>query len=370
MMDKEPIQAIVEQKKKLKVGWKVAGTVSGIILIVILCIIIYRRYYVGNRPLTDDGSSGGIKFNLKPVLEKKKIASPINGEIIDEDLASKYPLAIMIENHPDARPQSGLGRADAVYEAITEGGITRFMAIYGSKSATEIGPVRSARTFFVDWASEYSAYYAHAGGAPDALALIPKSNVYDIPHTQGYFERKDRGNVASEHTLFSSTDNLYRLAGVKKYPTSQNVSKLEYKDDNKLEDRGEPKTTIINFSTESYIVSWTFNKEQNIYSRNLAGVPHKDNINSEQITSKVIVVQEVARQPIQLPGAKPSFKFSTISSGKATIYQDGKETSGTWKKIDQNTRTKFYDQNGIEVKFNRGTCWYEIVPPGTSVISN
>lgn len=341
----------------------------GIIVLLLLTWVSYSRYYVGRIKPGDNTSASQLNpFRSAP---QKKIQSPINGALVTPDEAQNHPVAVMVENYyPDARPQSGLINASVVYEAITEGGITRFMAIFGPNSSPEIGPVRSARSFFLDWASEYNAYYAHAGGAADALINIPKSNVYDLPHTTGYFKRISRGNVASEHTLYTDTNSLYRLAKVKKYPSKINVKALSFKDEAKTEDRGLMNNININFSTAGYLVDWKYNKEKNDYLRSMAQVPHKDRTTSQQIKAKTIITQEVARRDIHLPGAKATFQFTTIGSGKATVYQDGKSINGTWKKTSQKDRTIFLDVNNQEIEINRGIIWYEIVPPGTVVTSS
>ncbi len=100
-------------------------------------------------------------------------AALLTGLNVVESNATRRPLAVMVENHPDARPQVGLIHADWVFEAIVEGGITRFMAVFSSEDADTIGPIRSARPFYVHWAAGLNALYVHAGGSQAALALIP-----------------------------------------------------------------------------------------------------------------------------------------------------------------------------------------------------
>jgi hypothetical protein len=364
---REPVKVPNKEKRK-KIIIISSSIIFALILVALLGVTIYRRYYLGTKikppQVTLVKPAKEKNFNAP---EEEKVASPINGEMVSPAALKNYPLAVMVENHPDARPQSGLVNASAVYEAITEGGITRFMAIFMQNSAPEIGPVRSARSFFIDWASEYSAYYAHAGGAKDALQNIPTSNVFDLPDTTGYFTRINRNHVATEHTLYTSTQKLYDLAAKKKYPADSHVSSLQYKDDAKIEDRGDKSSVTIDFSTASYKVNWSYDKNSNLYSRTLGGIAHKDRTTGQQITAKVIAVEEVSRENLQLPGAKATFKFQTIGSGKATIYQDGQEITATWKKSNQNDRTKFYDSQNNEITLDRGVIWYEITPPGTPV---
>lgn len=110
----------------------------------------------------------------KKVVEKPKTIyySPLSGEAVADQTATKAVTAIMLENSPDARPQSGLKDAEVVYEAVAEGGITRFLALYQQKQPETIGPVRSIRMYYVDWLTPYNASVAHVGGSAAALQLV------------------------------------------------------------------------------------------------------------------------------------------------------------------------------------------------------
>ncbi len=296
--------------------------------------------------------------------------SPLDGVgYASKEQSTRHPLAVMVENHPDARPQSGLSGASIVYEAITEGGITRFMAIFAPRDVSEIGPIRSARLFFMDWLKEYDAFYAHAGGNEDALANISKYNILDLNHSAKYFYRDNKGkSVASEHTLYSSTEKLYEYAKSKKFDiSSSNFTKMTFKNDAPTVEP--PKNVEIDFSNNpSYAVKWTYDSSKNEYLRFMNGQEHKDRTTSKQLTAKNIVIQTVSRtlDPTGSYGSQ-NWIFKTTGSGDATILMDGKTTKATWKKASLTDRTKFYDEAGAEIKFNRGSFWYEIVPPESEV---
>lgn len=292
----------------------------------------------------------------------------LDGKSYSPDKANRHPLAVIVENHPDARPQSGLIDASIVYEAITEGGITRFMALYGPTDAKEIGPIRSARLFFMDFLKEYDAFFAHAGGNEDALANIANYAIKDLNHSSKYFQRDYKGrSVASEHTLYSSTDQLYEYARSKGFDTgSGSYQTLKFKADGPASAEG--KSIEINFSgSQTYAVKWTYNQSTNNYSRFMAGSEHKDRTTGAQITAKNIIIQEVARtlQPHGSYGSE-NWVFDTIGSGNAKILRDGQIIEGTWKKTERTGRTKFYDANGAEIEFNPGNTWYEIAAKGTT----
>lgn len=343
-----------------------------ILIVILLGASLVRRYYFGSR---DDGTpnkptiAAFIPHKKSPVVPKE--ANQLNGELVDKESATRYPLAVVVENHPDSRPQYGLSQASIVYEAITEGGITRYLALFGPHSADRIGPIRSARTFFVDWASEYRAYFTHAGGNMDALELIPSSPVYnqDLLGAASYAKRIPHDGVASEHTLYSDTASLYKLAQDRKYPSSTTVDQFIYKDDLTSSERATStqKSVTINFSSESYLVTWTYDPETNLYLRSLAGKPHIDKATNEQIKTKVFVTQTVAMRQTLTSINETSFIFSDTGSGPVTVYQDGTKIEGKWKKSSQKERTRFYDSADKEIIFDRGTMWIEVVPPGTDV---
>ncbi len=332
------------------------------IICVVLAILIVTgaiaaKYYNQKPQYAGSKNTGLQKATQKTICL-------LDGQAYDADKATRHPLAIIVENHPDARPQSGLIDASIVYEAITEGGITRFLAIFGPTDTNEIGPIRSARLFFMDYLKEYDAFFAHAGGNEDALANIDKYSIKDIPHTEPYYRRDYKGrSVASEHTLYSSTEQLYALAKARGFDTTKSdYSAMKFKVDGPAEPTG--KGVEINFSSESYKVTWAFDTATNSYLRSMAGAPHKDRTSSNQITAKNIVIQTVDRtyQPTGSYGSS-NYVFKNIGEGNAYVLEDGKTIKAKWKKASLTSRTKFYDESGAEISFNPGKTWYEIVPP-------
>jgi len=324
---------------------------------------------------------GAIAAKLIPKKDLSKTAktekpvsytSPLDGlEYSDKDKANRHPLAVVVENHPAARPQIGLIDASIVYEAITEGGITRFMAIFGPTDTKELGPIRSARLFFMDWLKEFDAFFAHAGGNEDALDNIGSYSIKDIPHAESYYWRDYKGrNVASEHTLYSSTEKLYEYASSKGYDVnSSNYEKYKFKKDGPATVEG-GKGLEVDFSSASYKVSWSYDPSSNSYSRTMGGSEHKDGNSGETIKAKNIIVQTVSRtlDPHGSYGDQ-NWVFDTVGSGSAKIYRDGKEITATWKKSELTSRTKFYDESGTEIEFNPGKTWIEVVPPEVSPVS-
>jgi hypothetical protein len=316
---------------------------------------------------------------------------PLNGSMYTKKAKEFYdqrrPLAVMIENHTEARPQSGLSKADIIYEAVAEGGITRFMAIYYCNvSDVQVGPVRSARTYYLDWLSEYDALYAHVGGAnspgpADALGQIIKYDIKDLNQFSIGFpifwrDYQRLGHpVATEHTMYSTTQKLWEIGAKRGWVATdsanvrwdKNYDTWEFKDDSA---GGSVANIKVNFweSQPGYDVEWTYDRSSNSYKRKNGGETHKDLNTNEQLDTKVIIVQfeKESRANDGYPG-NVHLLYGTTGFGEALIFQDGKVTKGTWNKKSRTARSKYLDENNKEIFFNRGQIWIQTVPEGAKV---
>ncbi len=327
---------------------------------------------------------------------------PLNGSMHTKadkaNWETRYPLAVMIENSTDARPQSGLSSADIIYEAVAEGGITRFMALYYCNlNDIQVGPVRSARTYFLDWLSEYNALYAHVGGAntpgpANALGQIIQYKIKDLnqfsigfPTYWRDYQRLGR-EVATEHTMYSTTQKLWAVAASRGWVNDgSNGPKWEdtfipwkFKDDNQGADTLSQAATKINVMfwssvgyASDYAVVWNYNPGCNCYKRVNGGAPHMDRDNNQQLIAKNVVVQfETESSANDGYPNNEHLLYGTIGQGKALIFQDGKVTQGKWSKTSRLSRTSYTDSSGKEISFNRGLIWIQTVPEGANVTYN
>ncbi len=305
----------------------------------------------------------GITRDNAPPQPKEP--SIVNGVLTNPDYASRRPLAVMIENHTEARPQIGLNQAAIVYEAIAEGGITRFMAVFSPFDVKKVGPVRSARQYYVEWAKGLDALYAHVGGSQDAKTLITTLGVADLDQfrygIKAYW-REPKTGVAIEHTMFTSTDKLYVIAKEARLNLRATLTPYKFKEDALAEARGQAQTLTIDFSFPTYKVLWTYDPATNSYIRAQGGITHVDRETGERIMAKTIAVAVVKRQ-LKSAEDGPGYIMTTTGSGKASILTDGKLVIGTWKRPTKNDMLRFYDDGGQEVALNRGQLWIEIVPP-------
>lgn len=333
------------------------------------------------------------KYKVDPSVARDQIC-PMDGVKYtkqEKDIwDTRRPLAVMIENSEEARPQSGLSRADIVYEALAEGWITRLMGVFYCNTPMEnitFAPVRSARTYFVDWVSEYDALYNHVGGAglcnddtvdvrAKALCQIQKFGIKDMdqfgigfPDCYRNPDRLDHP-VATEHTMECFSENLYKIAQKREWtnvdedniPWDKNFTEWKFKDESQAADRGTTKNIKLVFAQgyDKYDVGWDYDALNNVYKRTNGGVAHLDLETKEQMTARNVVVQLTKLTgPVDDHG---HMLYTTLGTGKALIFQEGKVINGTWSKKTRISRTTFFDNTGKEISFVRGPIWIELLP--------
>jgi len=346
---------------------------------------------------TKDASGKSVFDDSLPKTE----SCPLNGVKYSKQQRkwweSHSPLGIMIENHKEARPQSGLVGSDIIYEAVAEGGITRFLAVFYCQDAGIVGPVRSARTYFLDYISEYgdNPLYAHVGGAntsgpADALSQIEKYgwqsyndlNQFSIGFPTFWRDYERIGHeVATEHTMYSSVSKLWDYAASKRGLTNvdeegnswdDNFVPYTFKNDAVVSERPESQVISFNFWSgySDYSVKWTYDKASNEYLRTNGGEKHTDLESKKQLSAKNIVfLYETEGRANDGYEGNLHMLYGTKGTGKATIFMDGEEISGTWSKKLRTSRTIIRDARGKEISFNPGRIWFEIVAIGNDTLS-
>lgn len=295
-----------------------------------------------------------------PTPTPTTIPAPLTGLLVAPELASKPITAVVVENHPDARPQSGLSSAGVVYETLAEGGITRFLALYGDQEAPKIGPVRSLRAYFVDWALEYNAAIAHAGGNVDALDLVRTLGVKDLDGLNigapTFYRTRDR---SAPHNLYSSTqllDSIQAKYGFKSNPFTPTPRKLE------AAGNATNPQIHIEFSYAGYQVDYQYDAKTNDYTRSMAGAPHIDISTGNQIRVKNVVVQYTPTSYGYTRIGQQAVFMKTIGSGKTIVFRDGTAVVGTWQKTARTNRSELIDATGQPIPLNPGNTWYAVLP--------
>lgn len=295
-----------------------------------------------------------------PVVQKKEEApktsepSRLTGVEIPIELNKRPVTAIMIENSPDARPQSGLKDAGIVFEAIAEGGITRFNALFLESQPDYIGPVRSVRPYYIDLFFPFDASIVHAGGSAEGLAKLRALGVKDIDHgpNAGAFRRVS--NRYAPHNLYTSMAALDAVNQQRGYTTS-NFTSWE----RKKEAPGQaPKAKNITFALSGplYNPTFVYDPAANHYLRHEGGKPHTDERSGAQLAPKVVIALVMGYSKNGIYSV-----YQTSGTGEMYVFQDGQIQKGTWKKGDSKSQFEFLDTSGNKLALNPGQTWVTLV---------
>jgi hypothetical protein len=285
------------------------------------------------------------------------------------------PLAVMVDNSPSAMPQVGLDKADLVFEAFVEGTITRFMAVFWRQEANHVEPVRSARTPFVIWVDELGALYAHAGGAQtdneaNAIGQIAEWGIKDLnafgSGADGAYYRD--GSRYSPYNLVAQTPALREAATGMGFAGPSAVEPWPFKADGQGTS-GDPAAAGIEVNFRDYrvpwqLVQWHWDETSKAYLRFEGGGPHLDAESKQQLQFTNVVVMRVPWSVVDESGHALLDQFG---EGPASVFLDGRVIDGKWMKKDRAGRTRFFDAAGIEIAFNRGPIFIEVVGPESLV---
>jgi len=287
----------------------------------------------------------------------------LDGVYMEKGEKEKYPVAVTIDNKLEARPWSGVSYAGIVFEAPVEGGITRFLAIFsGDNNVEKIGPVRSARPYFIDYAMGVGAIYAHVGGSPEALdkiandTTIKQLDLNQYSNGISFWRSEDR---IAPHNVYTSSDRLDKIRNKKIESDELSFDAWRFKDDLDASVRGSIEKVEVNFPSYNNMhnVVWEYDNLNNVFRRTDGEEVIKDALNRMILAKNIAVVET----DIWIIDSLSRRKIRTEGTGNAIVFQDGKEIKGTWKKKDSFSQIKFYNEVGEEISFVRGQTWVEIV---------
>ncbi|MFA6131314.1 MAG: DUF3048 domain-containing protein [Patescibacteria group bacterium] len=283
---------------------------------------------------------------------------PLTGLRLLEPLAElPQVFSVMVENSADAWPLVGLDKAFLVIEAPVEGTIPRFIAFFSEESdAEKIGPVRSARPYYLDWALELDALYGHSGGSPEALLAIDSMGILDLNEfSQGEYYYRENGSRYAPHNLYTSIDRLV-LALEELAPEVPSYESWTFKDDEPVQ--GDGASLSVDFAEGTiYDVIWKYLPETNIYERYQSGFVMEME-DGATIEANNVVVMATGIRTIDSIGRK---SIITVGSGDAFLIQDGVFSLIQWEKESASDRLKFTYYGGTDVEFNAGVTWIEVV---------
>jgi len=366
--------------KRISIKWDSLGRRRWIVVALTLLFIIAGSVWAVSRPgsfTVFRGDTDDISLIPAP---PEKIATreiPLTGELVTQEeydsIMQYLPMAVMVENLTTVRPVSGLSRADLVYEAIVEGGITRYMVVFHSKDVDEILPVRSSRAYFLDWMKPLDATYMHIGGAvssnplANALPRIAQEGIKTYGNIYGaWWRRTDR---VAPHNAFTSTQRMKDAQNAQGWARKPEIPMWQYKDDVTSEEIPDASKTIDiiwgNRGANGYSVRWVYNPIDNNYIYEVGGVRQTDPVTNDDLTAKNVIVQFEKVSPAN--DGTPRVVYETAGTGRALVFRDGTVDEGTWRKADSSTRDRYFDAESHEIRFNRGRTWVVVVPVESQV---
>ncbi len=309
-------------------------------------------------PLTACSNSSPKKVeeentSTDPVVAEQKYYSPYTGEEVSEQVLNNKPYMVIVENSSSSRPQSGLSGADIIYETMAEGGIPRFIALFHKNSVEKIGPVRSARPYFISIAKDINLPFAHCGGSQEALDTIAKDSTYISINemAQGSYFSRDNKRKAP-HNLYTSSEKLLKYINDKKLsytPNNSLVFSNEYWDNSLLD----PLDRIILKLNKYYSTSYVF--KDGYYVKSMDGTEAIDTNTNQALKFTNIVIQKtniVTREDGRL-------NIKLDGSGETYVLSKGKIVKGTWRK--DSSKTMLLDSNNTEIPLSKGnTIWHII----------
>lgn len=327
-------------------------TLVGLLVVVVLAVLVVA---VLPRFVFREGGTSTLNEQEEVVFYRH----PLTGLSTSEEIEQPQVFATMVDNHEEAWPPSGVDQAFLVVEVPVEAGIPRMLAFFTEEQAVEeIGPVRSARPYFLDWAAELDALYAHVGGSNQALDMIASGGTFDLNQYwwgEYFWRATDR---YAPHNVYTSTELLnafYTLREEAGVAPTRLYDLWMFKEP---EPTDSDSSLYIDFWAPVYVVDWAYDEETGRYPREQFGEPHvvesgaqimADNV--AVVITDIEVIDNVGRREIR-----------TTGEGNGYVLQDGRVIEATWKKPSTSERLKFYNRmTGEEIVMNAGVTWIEVV---------
>jgi len=356
-----------------------------IILLLIVLIIsgtLFYMNYIKNTETPD--ISNNNTYNSNELASNENKTTIIEVPIVEKEVqiykGIDRPFAVMIDNHDDARPQVAINKAYVVYEIIVEGGYTRMMPIFKGQDIEKIGPVRSARHYFLDYALENDAIYVHFGQSPQAGSDIQKLNIDDIDgiyYSESQFKRTS-GKYAP-HNVIVSTDVLKEIAKNKGYrTTSDEESVLKYNAEKvELDTNVIAEEVFIPFS-KLQDVTFKYDEDKEVYVKYANDEKQVDWVSKEDVTFKNIIL--TFAENYTLNDAENKGRQGLLNTGEKKGYYitNGKAIEITCTKSSRASKTVYKDLDGNEIEVNDGNTYIGICPlnakveiePGEEIATN
>lgn len=344
----------------VKRSWKPLAAGAVIVFVIIGGLIWYAVSGIGrkNTQVLSTSPSGATTTQDGADQAKQKPRA-LDGVLVDPSATQLSRFAVMIDNHPDAKPQSGLAEASLVYEIPVEGGLTRFMAVFDASSTVQqIGPVRSARLYFEEFARGLGAVYAHVGGSPEALEKAKTwkdfKDVNEFYAGSSFWRGKAR---VAPHNVYTKIELLRDLEQKKKWDAGSFIS-WKYTTESAASNTKAVPVPVISYPAELPI-TWIYEASSGRYTRKDGKISKKD-LEGKMIQAANVVLLETTGQTIDDYGR---LAVRTTGKGPVTVYRQGRELKGLWKRVD-GEHIRFETVDGADLFLQPGPTWIQVVLPG------
>ena len=338
-----------------------------LLIAILIILIIVAGVLIGTKIL----DKKDVKENA---IEENEIQNEIVAEVpVKKEVqifkGDDRPIAVMLDNHKDAWPHAGLNKAYLVYEIIVEGGETRLMALFKGVNLDKIGPVRSSRHYFLDYAMENDAIYTHFGWSPQAQSDISKfgiNNINGIVESSATFWRV-RDKVAP-HNAVKSTDALLKVANAKGYKTtSTKESVLHYVTDEVNLEQGQGAITVTIPHSTLQTVKYEYNEDTKTYTRYARKKLQTDWDTGNSITTKNIIITLCNNYTLQDSENKGRQGLSNIGTFDGYYITNGKAIKIKCIKNTRSAQTIYQDLEGNVIDVNDGNTWIHICPTNANI---
>jgi hypothetical protein len=309
------------------------------------------------------------------------VPAPLTGLLVPEAATLQHPMAAMIDDHPDARPQAGFNAADVVWQAPAEGGIPRYMMVFQSRLPASLGPIRSARQYFIEWAAELHAMYVHLGGSGQAQATLAARGHGQLVHNADglRFDGSDMYRVKfriAPHNVYSDDRHLLAMAravGAKDGPVTPIWSFVA-----PLPAEARPVGTTITVSYPTETITYRYDTVSNTYRRYIgrSKTQQVDAGDNQPVAPTNVVILRMRFGPLNDGHPeKHRLEAADVGTGEAIISSNGKTVHGTWKKTAANAPTLLFGPDGSPFSLTAGQTFVQVlalsytysVTPGTVV---
>lgn len=327
-------------------------------IVVVCSVLILTGCKDKEEAVTEEPIINEVEENEQEVTETLNFITPLSGEPVSQKMTAR-PVVVTINNHPLARPQSGLAEADVIIELIAESNITRFLAVYESEMPERVGPIRSARDYFIDLANGYNAFYVAHGYSPDAKAMLDRG---DIDHINGmmydgtYFHRSS--DRKAPHNSYSTGPEILDAAEQVGASMTLSESQMPTYVFSKEAMSGETVTdlTISYSGDQNFVTSYSYDTTSGFYTRSSGGIETTDAESGDALQLANVVIVEVPHQTIDAEG-RQALDFA--AGGSAWLYRDGTVLEVTWR--EDSGILRLYNGTS-EVEFAPGQTWMSLIP--------